>query len=279
MKNTPNPNQPNIFSFWKNVDTKKIQSIVKPKENPSEKNSLNKENIEESQNGVKDNNNYMADSVVKKTTTNSYNDLKRGEPEIDKSKNTSMIKDENNNRLKRLRKIKIESDEDDEDYYKPNEKPKESKTVTKESCYDDPSDNESESDESEDEVYTKQKKSVVKKANTQKSRAKANPTNGKDNQGKMNILGDAQMKIDVVNPKKIETRISSDDNAFDYHNFTDATPVWARPGNIMDANKNKPGEPNYDPATLYIPQSAWDKLTPAMTQYWKAKRTNFDKFL
>ncbi|KAI5948811.1 MSH6 [Candida theae] len=41
--------------------------------------------------------------------------------------------------------------------------------------------------------------------------------------------------------------------------------------NIKDAEKRTPDDPNYDPRTLYIPQSAWSKFTAFEKQYWEIK--------
>lgn len=46
--------------------------------------------------------------------------------------------------------------------------------------------------------------------------------------------------------------------------------------NILDANKNPPDHPDYDPRTLYIPQSAWTKFTPFEKQFWEIKCKYFD---
>ncbi|ORY49140.1 hypothetical protein BCR33DRAFT_753229 [Rhizoclosmatium globosum] len=43
-----------------------------------------------------------------------------------------------------------------------------------------------------------------------------------------------------------------------------------------DADKNRPGEPSYDPRTLYIPPSAWSKFTPFEHQFWEIKSKHWD---
>jgi hypothetical protein len=57
----------------------------------------------------------------------------------------------------------------------------------------------------------------------------------------------------------------------------DALPEFLKDGKLMDDQKRRPGDPNYDPTTLYIPQRAFDEATPCMKQYWELKRTNFEK--
>ncbi|KAI5966782.1 MSH6 [Candida pseudojiufengensis] len=46
--------------------------------------------------------------------------------------------------------------------------------------------------------------------------------------------------------------------------------------NIKDAEKRDPSHPNYDPRTLYIPQSAWSKFTNFEKQYWEIKSKNWN---
>lgn len=40
---------------------------------------------------------------------------------------------------------------------------------------------------------------------------------------------------------------------------------------IMDADRNPPDHPDYDPRTLYIPPGAWNKFSPFEKQYWEIK--------
>lgn len=42
--------------------------------------------------------------------------------------------------------------------------------------------------------------------------------------------------------------------------------------NIKDADGNSPDDPNYDPRTLHVPNSAWAKFTPFEKQYWEVKQ-------
>lgn len=45
---------------------------------------------------------------------------------------------------------------------------------------------------------------------------------------------------------------------------------------IKDAEKRTEDDPNYDPRTLYIPQSAWTKFTAFEKQYWEIKSKMWD---
>ncbi|KAL1839583.1 hypothetical protein VTJ49DRAFT_1326 [Mycothermus thermophilus] len=46
--------------------------------------------------------------------------------------------------------------------------------------------------------------------------------------------------------------------------------------NILDANKNPPGHPDYDPTTLYIPPLAERNFSPFEKQYWDIKKKLWD---
>ncbi|KAH7251546.1 muts domain V-domain-containing protein [Fusarium tricinctum] len=46
--------------------------------------------------------------------------------------------------------------------------------------------------------------------------------------------------------------------------------------NIMDKEKRKPSDPDYDKRTIFIPPSAWNKFSPFETQYWKIKQDLWD---
>ncbi|KAI7900009.1 muts domain V-domain-containing protein [Cokeromyces recurvatus] len=45
---------------------------------------------------------------------------------------------------------------------------------------------------------------------------------------------------------------------------------------IKDVDGNRIGTAEYDPRTLYIPKSAWDKFTPFERQYWEVKHKHWD---
>lgn len=51
---------------------------------------------------------------------------------------------------------------------------------------------------------------------------------------------------------------------------------FLKPDKIRDKNRNRPGHPEYDPRTVYVPPEFFKELTPAMTQWWKLKADYFD---
>ncbi|KAH7886999.1 muts domain V-domain-containing protein [Phlebopus sp. FC_14] len=49
--------------------------------------------------------------------------------------------------------------------------------------------------------------------------------------------------------------------------------------NVRDKDGIRPGEPGYDPRTLYIPKSVWTDFTPFEKQFWEIKQNHFDTIL
>ncbi|KAG1747375.1 DNA mismatch repair protein Msh6 [Suillus lakei] len=48
---------------------------------------------------------------------------------------------------------------------------------------------------------------------------------------------------------------------------------------VRDKDGVRPGEPGYDPRTLYIPKKSWTDFTPFETQFWEIKQDHFDTIL
>ncbi|KAI0367675.1 DNA mismatch repair protein Msh6 [Pilatotrama ljubarskyi] len=48
---------------------------------------------------------------------------------------------------------------------------------------------------------------------------------------------------------------------------------------VRDKDGVRPGEPGYDPRTLYIPAKAWKEFTPFEKQFWEIKQNHFDTVL
>ncbi|KAI0380286.1 DNA mismatch repair protein Msh6 [Hypomontagnella monticulosa] len=46
--------------------------------------------------------------------------------------------------------------------------------------------------------------------------------------------------------------------------------------NIADINRNPPGHPDYDPSTVHVPRSAFDKFSAFEKQYWEIKQKLWD---
>ncbi|KAJ7074366.1 muts domain V-domain-containing protein [Mycena amicta] len=49
--------------------------------------------------------------------------------------------------------------------------------------------------------------------------------------------------------------------------------------NVKDKDGKAPGDPSYDPRTLYIPPKAWKEFTPFEKQFWEIKQNHYDTIL
>lgn len=56
-------------------------------------------------------------------------------------------------------------------------------------------------------------------------------------------------------------------------------PWFTHDEHLMDAEERRPDHADYDPSTLFIPESEWKKFTPGMRRYWMSKSKNFDSVL
>ncbi|KAJ3067378.1 DNA mismatch repair protein msh6 [Podochytrium sp. JEL0797] len=73
------------------------------------------------------------------------------------------------------------------------------------------------------------------------------------------------------------TPFSSDrkkDRADEFKKRNESRYAWLQ--DERDAEKRRPGEEGYDPRTLYIPDSAWNKFTAFETQFWTIKSKHWD---
>ncbi|KAI3597469.1 dna mismatch repair protein msh6 [Moniliophthora roreri] len=48
---------------------------------------------------------------------------------------------------------------------------------------------------------------------------------------------------------------------------------------VKDKDGRRPGDPKYDPRTLYIPPKAWRQFTPFEKQFWEIKQNHYDTIL
>lgn len=102
--------------------------------------------------------------------------------------------------------------------------------------------------------------------NTIKSFTFKQQTNKEDND-ESNIKHEFDVKRDI---KKTVALVDIHNNWL--HNKLE----FLKPDKIKDANMRSPKDPQYNPRTLYVPDSFLKGLTPAMYQWWKLKSDHFD---
>ncbi|KAK0489289.1 muts domain V-domain-containing protein [Armillaria novae-zelandiae] len=55
-----------------------------------------------------------------------------------------------------------------------------------------------------------------------------------------------------------------------------AEDAYAFLADVKDKDGHRPGDPKYDPRTLYIPNRAWKEFTPFEKQFWEIKQNHYD---
>ena len=89
-----------------------------------------------------------------------------------------------------------------------------------------------------------------------------------------------QWKYDPDNPMKIAVKAppqksqSTTRKQKAHMSEPDQRYTWL--ATIMDADRNPPGHPDYDPRTIFIPPLAWTKFSPFEKQYWEIKQKFWD---
>ncbi|CAH1976488.1 unnamed protein product [Acanthoscelides obtectus] len=85
---------------------------------------------------------------------------------------------------------------------------------------------------------------------------------------------------------KVLTDSTSEEPATSQPIISDPNSSWAhntlpflKPEKIKDANRRKPSDPDYDPRTLFVPDSFLKDQTPAMRQWWEIKSKHMDCIL
>ncbi|GFO37513.1 DNA mismatch repair protein msh6 [Plakobranchus ocellatus] len=65
----------------------------------------------------------------------------------------------------------------------------------------------------------------------------------------------------------------------DASTYTHVSLDFIQPDRIKDKNRKTKSDPEYNPRTLYVPESFLNKQTPAMRQWWELKSNHFDTIL
>lgn len=98
------------------------------------------------------------------------------------------------------------------------------------------------------------------------SKSAANPTIGKFNSTSNYQAQASTQRVNApskpLNPPAVTKRA-------DFAKENEERYLWLV--NVRDSEKRLPDDDNYDPRTLYIPQSAWSKFTAFEKQYWEIK--------
>lgn len=137
--------------------------------------------------------------------------------------------------------------------------------------------------ESEDEnmpinPISKKKKNVMKRSasdSDESSDSVSKPKEKKSSLKQFSFENSSETCSNTSNESKKSAPVVNDINTSWLHNRLD----FLQPDKICDINKKRPGDADYDPRTLYVPQSFLDKQTPAMRQWWILKSNHMDSVL
>ena len=143
--------------------------------------------------------------------------------------------------------------------------------------------------DSEEEVVTKRKRK--------------RPSPAQHTSGEKNVFEDADMDeyedlpaastatqwiydADVVQPQQLQQRVSKQLTGLspavktaekkEKAHKTEPEKRHSWLADVRDIDGNRPGEPEYDPRTLYVPPGAWEKMSAFEKQYWEIKQKYWD---
>lgn len=136
------------------------------------------------------------------------------------------------------------------------------------------------SSSSDSEKSPPKKSKIVKAVSTPKSRKSAAEFSFSKGKTKSEKQSKSQTNGSVADALKKTDSEKGDINVKDIHSkWLHNSIDFLLPNKIMDANRKKPNDPEYDPTSLYVPETYLKTLTPAMRQWWELKSNYFDTIL
>ncbi|XP_971522.4 probable DNA mismatch repair protein Msh6 [Tribolium castaneum] len=139
----------------------------------------------------------------------------------------------------------------------------------------------------------KRKKTTIIDSDSDDEHLPIQPTPKKSKNGKKRPVSDSDSESSDSDSKPAEKSLKLSASKTNEKSAAKAAPIvsdlntnwlhnrldFLQPNKIRDVNKRRPDDPDYDPRTLYIPQSFLEKQTPAMRQWWVLKSTHMDSVL
>ncbi|GFR92090.1 DNA mismatch repair protein Msh6 [Elysia marginata] len=174
--------------------------------------------------------------------------------------------------------VKSESgDEDSEDDFKP---------VSSEDDDDDDSASELDENEISDVEPESEPESPVKEPRKRKAPGRGTPASNKKSIAVLDSGKKPAFSPSVSNNTKTKLSLfSAPENAGDDSGQKDASSYFhvsldfLQPDKLRDNTRKLKSDPDYNPRTLYVPESFLNKQTPAMRQWWEIKTKHFDTVL
>ncbi|KAJ9661332.1 DNA mismatch repair protein msh6 [Coniosporium apollinis] len=143
-------------------------------------------------------------------------------------------------------------------------------------------------DDSEEEAPLPQKRKRQPSGQSRKESTQSPPkalTPTEDDDFEMPTVSTAQQwTYDPENPQRIQPKpkpvavkkSATDKNKKQKAHMTEPDQRYPWLANILDADRNPPNHPDYDPRTIYIPPLAWKDFSPFEKQYWEIKQKFWD---
>ena len=231
----------------------------------------------------------LVSTITKPQKTNEEGDQK---PKDD----TSLNKSQEDLELDELAKSCLEDDNDDEgmDVSEPKVEKKKRKRI---SLLEDSSDDEENHSKMNDTPNKRCKLNEVdenkpssmstpKSARKFKEKENSSPPSSSKSSGN-NVLKDklSMFSSPSLNKSKTEsksekpTKEVENDEEDGYMTKVHMNYPFLKPNKIMDKKRRRPDDPDYDPGTLYVPDSFLNDQSPGQRQWWDFKTDHFDKVL
>ncbi|KAK8730183.1 hypothetical protein OTU49_008132 [Cherax quadricarinatus] len=181
------------------------------------------------------------------------------------------------------RRIILHSDTESEDEYKPGKDDVESDNESLSSAVDE---NEVSEIETASEVDSpikapanKRKKPALPKGRNLNSSLLSSPLASKSpaptpSRGTSKLLEGTKSKLSMFAAKETPSQVQESSEDWPFLKYP-----WLQPENIRDREKRSPDHPEYNPRTLYVPESFLNQQTPALRQWWDIKSQHYDTVL
>ena len=128
---------------------------------------------------------------------------------------------------------------------------------------------------------TKAKKSNFSTPEVPKNKDKENaspPSSNKKLKEKLSFFASPSLNTSKNNENDT-SRNDEEEEPVDASAFQHLSHPFLQTAAIRDKNGHKPDHPDYDPTTLYVPESFLSQQTPAQRQWWELKMNHYDKVL
>lgn len=168
------------------------------------------------------------------------------------------------------RSKKVQDDDDDDFIVHDSESDEDAKSTasrsrsvsSRASSMNDDEDEDEDEDDLDDPPSKKSSSSKSKKKAPAASARKSEATPANTVGGDHEFLTAAERRLQTKKADKKAT-----ENPYDFLN------------EVLDKDRNAPGDPKYDPRTLYVPKKAWGTFTPFEKQFWEIKQNHYDTVL